>query len=444
VTEIFPFRAYRYNPTRVELAKVVTQPYDKITAAMQERYYALDPYNLIRIEKGREQPGATPENNVYTRAAGALEEWIEQGVLVRDPAPAIYIYFQSYQAPHGGARKVRKGFVALGKVEDYSAGDVYRHEQTLAGPKADRLELLRHTRAHTGQLFMLYEDATRRVDALLERASRAPATVRVHDEYGVVHRLWPVADPKLIERFQREMANKKLVIADGHHRYETALAYRDECRARLGTADPYAPHEKVTMTFFNARAGGITILPTHRVVSNLAGFQLEQFRKRLAPYFELSSYPFSGKARRAARYGEFRKGLARRGRNRRAIGLYAGGGEFHMLLLKRGARLASLIPDVSPAQRGLDVVLLHGLVLEKALGITPEAVVAERNISYEREMDAALAAVDRGEAQLCLLLNPVRVDQVVRIALGGEVLPQKSTDFYPKLLSGLALYRLEP
>ena len=444
MAEIFPFRAYRYNPTRVELARVVTQPYDKITATMQERYYALDPYNLIRIEKGREQPGDTPENNVYTRAAGALEEWIERGVLARDPAPAIYLCFQSYQVPHGGARKVRKGFIALGRVEDYSASDVYRHEQTLAGPKADRLELLRHTRAHTGQLFMLYEDPTRRVDALLERASRTAAPVEVRDEYGVVHRLWAVADPKLIERFQREMAGKKLVIADGHHRYETALAYRNECRARLGTTDPHAPHEKVMMTLFNAHTEGITILPTHRVVSNLVGFQFEQFRKRLEPCFELSSYRFSGKARRPARYREFRKDLASRGRNRRAIGLYAGGGAFHMLLLKRGARLASLIPDVSPAQRGLDVVLLHRLLLEKGLGITPEAVVAERNISYEREMDAALATVDRGEAQLCLLLNPVRIHQVMRIALGGEVLPQKSTDFYPKLLSGLALYRLEP
>ena len=444
MAEIFPFRAHRYNSTRVELARVLTQPYDKITPAMQERYYALDPYNLIRIEKGRERPGDTPENNVYTRAARALEEWIERGVLARDPTPAIYLYFQSYQVPHARARKVRKGFIALGRVEDYFAGVVFRHEQTLAGPKADRLELLRYTRAHTGQLFMLYEDPRRRVDALLERASRAPTPVEVRDEYGVVHRLWPVADPKLIERLQREMTNKKLVIADGHHRYETALAYRNECRARLGTTDPDAPHEKVMMTFFNTHAEGITILPTHRVVSNLRGFRLEQFRKRLEPYFELSSYRFSRKASRGARYREFRKDLGSRMRNRRAIGLYAGRGALHMLLLKREARLASLLPDVSPAQRELDVVLLHRLILEKGLGITPEAVVAERNISYEREMDAAFAAVDRGKAQLCLLLNPVRIDQVMRVALSGEVLPQKSTDFYPKLLSGLALYRLEP
>ena len=444
MAEIFPFQAYRYNPARADLAKVLTQPYDKITAAMRERYYGLHPYNLITLEKGKSLPGDTPEDNVYTRAAKALQEWIEKGVLVRDPAPAIYVYFQDYPVPHTREHKVRRGFIALGRVEDYTAGVVFRHEQTLAGPKADRLELLRHTLAHTGQLFMLYTDAERQVDTLLEQVSRASAPVEVRDDYDVVHRLWPVADPATIEQFRREMAGKKLVIADGHHRYETALAYRNECRTALGATHPNAPHEKVMMTFFNTHGEGLTILPTHRVVSNVSGFQFERFRKQLAPYFDVSSYRFAQEVERAGRYHEFRNDLASRGRERRTMGVYAGEGAFHRLRLKPEARLAALLPDVSAAQRELDVVLLHRLVLEKGLGITAEAVVAEKNVTYEREMDAAIAAVDRGQAQLCCLLNPVRIEQVLQIALGGEVLPQKSTDFYPKLLSGLTIYRLEP
>jgi len=443
MAEIFPFPAYRYNATRTDLAKVLTQPYDKITPAMQERYYALDPCNLITVEKGRSLPGDTPENNVYTRAAEALEKWIAEEVLVREPTPSVYVYFQDYRVPGTRRRKVRKGFIALGRVEDYAAGVVFRHEQTLAGPKADRLELLRHTRAHTGQLFMLYADPERRVDALLEQVARVPAPVEVRDEYDVVHRLWPVGESEAVERVRREMAEKKLVIADGHHRYETALAYRDECRAALAKVNRDAPHEKVMMTFFNTQAEGLTILPTHRVVANVHGFAFERFLKQLRSHFEVTSFRFSGRAARVASYRKFRQALESRGPKPRAIGVYAGGGAFHLFQLKRDAHLARLLPQVSAAQRQLDVVLLHRLILEKGLGITPEAVVAEKNITYEREMEAAIAAVDRGQAQLCCLLNPVGVEQVMEMALGGEVLPQKSTDFYPKLLSGLTIYRMD-
>jgi len=371
-----------------------------------------------------------------------LQDWIAQGVLVRDPAPAVYACFQEYATPHTRERKVRKGFIALGRIEDYEAGVVFRHEQTLASPKADRLELLRHTRTHTGQLFMLYADPELRVDALLDQVSRVPAPVQVRDEYDVLHQLWPVVDAEALERFRIEMNDKKLVIADGHHRYETALAYRNECRAGLGRTDLDAPHEKVMMTFFNTHGEGLTILPTHRVVSHVRNFQFEAFRKKLESCFDWYSYPFSGDSERASSYAEFREDLEGRGRERRALGIYAGGGAFYLFLLRRGVDLDALLPDVSVAQRQLDVVLLHRLVLEKGLGITAEAVVAGENITYEREMEAAVAAVDRSEAQLCCLLNPVRVEQVVEIALGGEVLPQKSTDFYPKLLSGLTIYRL--
>src|SRR5580692_825343 len=234
MAEIFPFRAFRYNAARVEPSKVLTQPYDKITPAMAEKYAAASPYNLIPVEKGKSLPTDTPENNVYTRAAEALAEWIAAGVIVQDQVPSLYAYFQEYTVPGTSERRVRKGFIAVGKIEDYSAGVVFRHEQTLSGPKADRMDLLRNTQTHTGQIFMLYNDSAARVDALLDSAAQSPPQVEVRDEYDVVHRLWPVTDARTIETIQRELAGKKLVIADGHHRYETAMAYRDECRARAG------------------------------------------------------------------------------------------------------------------------------------------------------------------------------------------------------------------
>lgn len=447
MAEIQPFRAYRYDTNRVAPKDVLTQPYDKITPAMQERYYAASPYNLIAVEKGRVAPGDSAENNVYTRAARTFDEWIAEKILVQDPAPGIYIYSQEFLVPETHTRRVRIGFIALARVEDYDARVVFRHERTLSAPKADRIELLRHTHAQTGQLFFLYDEPRRQIDAWLEEAARKNPPLELRDEYDVTHRLWPVFDGAFIERIQAAMADRKLVIADGHHRYETALNYRNECRARAGQTDPLAASEFAMATFINTHSKGLTILPTHRLVSRLENFDFERFRASLARYFDWYSYPFENSQERAASYAEFRKDLESQHLGRRAIGVYPGAlhpaQAFYLFVLRRDADLEQLLPDLSEAQRGLDVVLLHRLILDKGLGITAEAVAAEKNVSYEREMDAALAAVDRGEAQMALLLNPVRVEQVVGIALAGGVLPQKSTDFYPKLLSGFAVYRVE-
>jgi len=442
MAEIFPFRAYRYNAALVDPAKVLTQPYDKITPAMAEKYAAASPYNLIPVEKGKSLPSDTPADNVYTRAAAKLDEWIRARVIVQDAAPSLYAYFQEYTVPGTSERRVRKGFIGVGRIEDYSAGVVFRHEQTLSGPKADRLELLRHTETHTGQLFMLYSDPAARVDALLDAAARSKAGVEIRDEYDVVHKLWPVTDARTLDNIRREMADKKLVIADGHHRYETALAYREERRARAGRVDPNAPYEKVMMTLFNTAGKGLTILPTHRVVANVPNFSFAGFRAALGNAFDVHSFPFNGSAERPRAYEQFRRDLVR-GQEQRAIGAYAGGGAFHIFVLKKEAKLETLLPGVSPAQRRLDVVLLHRLLLERGLNITPDAVKTEKNITYEREMDTAIAEVDSGRAQICFLLNAVSVETVAEMAMGGEVLPQKSTDFFPKLMSGITMYRLK-
>jgi len=446
MAQVYPFRAFRYDPARAPFDRVLTQPYDKISPAMQGKYYAADPHNLIVVEKGRAYPGDTPQNNVYTRAAAAIEDWIRRNVVVQDPAPSFYAYTQEYTVPGTEERRARRGFIGAGKLEEYSAGVVFRHEHTLSGPKADRLELLRHTKTHTGQLFMLYSDAQRRIDAILADAEAAAPAAEMRDEYGVVHRLWVIADPQRVAAIQKAMEDQKLVIADGHHRYETALNYRNECRTRAGKIDPDAPYERAMMTFINTRSEGLTILPTHRVAANVHDFSWSGVRRHLEPWFAAEEFPFSGSGERSEVKKKFLAKLTG-AREKRAMGVYPAPGAqkraFYVLTLREGVNLAQLLPNVSPLQRELDVVLLHEGILEPALGITPQAVTAEANLTYEREAAAALDAVDSGRAQISFLLNPCDVEQVMRIATAGEVMPQKSTDFFPKLMSGITMYRVE-
>jgi len=441
MADIFPFHAYRYNSDRVRPADVLTQPYDKITPAMQQRYARASPYNLIPVEKGQPSPADSATDNVYTRAEQALQQWIREGILVRDSSPGIYVYSQEYTVPGGTERRTRAGFIALGRVEDYSAGVVFRHEHTLTGPKADRLELLRHTRTHTGQLFMLYTDPQRRVDSLLNAAASG-TPVEARDEYEVVHRLWPVFDAGAIAGVTRAMADQKLVIADGHHRYETAIAYRNERRAADPRRNPHAPYEKVMMTFINTRSEGLLILPTHRVIAALPQFDAQAFRRKMEATFDQNVWSFGSSAARAEAFDKFRRELTATGSSVPAVGMYSGGA-FVLFCLKPAADLAALLPDVPPALRRLDVVLLHRLLLDKGLGITAATVAAGQHLTYERDIAVALAAVDEGKAQACFLLNSIAVETVTEIALSGQVLPQKSTDFYPKLLSGITLYRME-
>ncbi|HXE75836.1 MAG TPA: DUF1015 domain-containing protein [Candidatus Xenobia bacterium] len=436
---IYPFRALRFRPEKagVPLENLVTQPYDKITPEMQERYYALSPHNLITLELGRREP-ATDSNNVYTRAAKWLDDTIKAGVLAPDPEPSIYVYFQEYAVPGTKDRRTRKGFIALGKIEDYEAGVVHRHEQTLSGPKADRLELLRHTHAHTGQLFMIYSDPAHEMEKLLKEVAQREKPEEITDEYGAIHRLWRVSDPATISRFQQIMADKKLIIADGHHRYETALAYRNECRQKTGRSDPDAPHEKVMMTFVHIEQPGVTILPGHRVVSNVEGFHFQTFRDKASENFDWYAYPGADGAAKLLR------DLAERGAERPCFGVVAAREPTpYLFLLKVNADLAKLLPNVSARQRRLDLVVLHKLLLDRCLGISEEAVRAGKHLRYLRSAEEAAALVHRGDAQIAFLVNPVRAELVCEIALAGEVLPQKSTDFYPKMLSGLTIYRLD-
>jgi uncharacterized protein (DUF1015 family) len=438
MAEILPFRALRYNAEKVgDLHTLVTQPYDKISAGMQARYYELSPYNLVRIIRGRPEAADSPTNNVYTRAAGDFRKWIEQGVLVSDSAPAIYAYYQDYNLPgEAFSARQRRGFIALCRLEDYAAGVVHRHEETLSGPKADRLELLKATRAHFGQIFVLYSDPAREIENALERNTIGKPISVVTDEYGTRHSVWKESDPTTIEGIVSAMRDKPLVIADGHHRYETALAYRDYCRAQ-GKTD--AKVDYVMMTFIRKESEGLIILPTHRVIHSLPGFDWNQFASEAAQYFTWEEIA----AGREDVTGRLIARLAEAGREAPSLLAYAGPGRAALLRPRQGLDFTAALPELPEGLRRLDVVILHRLLLEKVLGINPQAVREERNLRYVREAEDALAQVDSGKAQVALLMNPTPVDDVWANALAGNPLPQKSTDFYPKLLSGLAIYWLD-
>ena len=435
MADIRPFRALRYNLQQVSASQVVTQPYDKITPAMQERYYAASPYNLVRIILGRREAGDNTAENVYTRAAAYGRDWRAQEILQQDSAPSIYAYSQTFKA-HSGASFERRGFIALGRVEDYSAKVVFRHEQTLAKPKADRLDLLRATRVHYEQLFLLYEDAGE-IDSLLASGCGAKPTIDVADEYGVAHRVWQIADAGLIASVRDAMRVKKLVIADGHHRYETALNFRNECRAAVGKKDEQAPYEYVIMTFVNMNDPGLLVLPTHRVVHSLESFSVEDFLKASHELFEVEEVDAALDAARATEL--------LRERGKRGTALLAVTANRAFVLHSPKAAGAKYLGGLSARQQSLDVVQLHKCLLEGVLKLSEESIRNQQNLSYVREADEALAAVrgGKGAATIAFLMNPCPVQKVRDIAFAGEVMPQKSTDFYPKLLSGLAAYALD-
>jgi uncharacterized protein (DUF1015 family) len=442
---ISPFRGWRYDPGRVSIQKTVTQPYDKITTAMQEAYYQASPYNLVRIILGQSLPTDNQAENVYTRAAGSFQNWRQTGILRQDREASIYRYTQTFELPDGVAGAVsgkqveRQGFIALGRIENYSSGVVFRHEQTLAKPKADRLDLLRATQAHFGQIFMLYGGAGK-VDALLQSSAwtstSAGPDIEVKDEYGVVHRLWVISDRSIVSVVQAQMRDKKLIIADGHHRYETAITYRNECRsaAETGSGIPEA-YDSVMMTFVDMDAPGLVILPTHRLVFGLPSFSATQFGGIARRFFNVEDVDADIDAARAT--------AILQNAGQAGTALLAVTARRSFLLHTPRATGSAVFGKLSLRQQALDVVQLHKCVLEGALRISEAAIRDQQNVSYCREAAEALEQVRSGKAQAAFLMNPVRMSQVRDIAFAGEVLPQKSTDFYPKLLSGLTIYALE-
>jgi len=430
MAQIVPFRGYRYDPDKVgQISDVVAPPYDRVYPEIQAACYDRSPYNIVRIIKGKADPGDSDAENVYTRAAGFLRRWIDEGILVRDAEPALYAYHQEYL--FDGQRLTRKGVVALGKLEPER---VHAHEKTLKGPKADRLRLMRETEANFGHIFMLYSDPERVADGVLASAiDGIEPLIEASDSDGNAHRIWRVGDPSAIERVQRALSQRDLYIADGHHRYETAVNYMDECVANGWK--PAAPESFGVrmMTLFNVAEPGMSIRPIHRLIHGLTDFEPTVFLDAAAEQFVVERHPsFDAMATATA---------ARR--ERHTFGCYTGG-VFATLILRDVSIMDGLIgTDRSSDFRRLDVTILHAAILERLLGIDARALEEQRNVTYTADAAKGVEAIDSGQEQLFLLLNATRADEVIRVADHGEKMPQKSTDFYPKLLTGLVLSVME-
>ena len=430
MAHIIPFRGTRYDASKVaNLSDVATPPYDRVYQDVQAACYERSPHNIVRIIKGLAKDGDSDSENAYTRAAKYLAEWQESGILARDAEPGFYVYHQEYS--FAGERFIRKGAIALGEISGERA---HAHEKTLAGPKADRLNLMRATEANFGHIFMLYDDPERTADRVLDAAIvGCEPIIVVTDTDENTHRVWQVTDQATIERVQAALADKDLYIADGHHRYETAVTYMQECKAKGWT--PAAPEsfDVRMMTLFNVAEPGMSIRPIHRLIHAVENFGAETFLGRAAEHFIVE------------RHASFDETIAvvESGREAHIFGCVTAAG-FATLQLRQEADLDELIPgDRSTDYKRLDVSILHTILLDDLLGIDAKALEDQRNVTYTVDPAAGLEAVQSGREQIFFYLNATRAEEVIRVADHGEKMPQKSTDFYPKLLTGLVLSTME-
>ena len=430
MAKIAAFQGIRYNAHKVgDLSLVVSQPYDRVRYGLQDQYYERHPYSIVRIIKGREYDDDTPDNNVYTRARDYYRAWLDAGYLLRDPAPAFYVYHQTFTLPDG-SELTRRAFVAALELVEFSEGIVLPHERTLSGPKVDRLNLLRATETNFGQIFMLYPDRDNHINEIFDAAiaGREPdADVRELFEEDVRQQIWVVSDPDVLARVEKEMAPKRgLIIADGHHRYETALNYRAEMREQHPAAPPNAGFNYRMVTLVSMDDPGLTILPTHREMHSYTAKTTAQLLSEAADYFEV--VPMTDRATLEA-------ALPETSPLERQIGFYDG--NYYLLRLKSPEIMAQIAPDRVEEWRLLDVSILHELLIERLMGISKEQVAAKENIDYHRDLDLAISNVDQGKAQCVFIMNPTRMTEVNACSDKGAKMPQKSTDFYPKVITGL-------
>ena len=429
MANIRPFRGLRYNPTKIcDLSTVITLPYDRIHEAEQAKYYDLNPYNFTRIIQGIRAPDEA-DNNVYTRARSYMLNWMAEDVLIRDTSPMLYVLDQVFTTPDGVQHR-RRGLAAALELTYFEEGVILPHERTLSGPKVDRMSLTRVTETAWGHIFILYPDDQNRVNELLQPYLNTHMPAVLYEqvlEPSVEQNFWVVNDSDVVDAVAKEMAAKRnLIIADGHHRYETALAYRDAMREEHPDAPPNAAFNYVLATFVSMSDPGLVILPTHRLIHSYTTMDSKALLKALADTFFVE--PMPDRAAMEAKLAAAVPGHLR-------YGLYDG--EYTLLTLKSLDTMASIAPDRDPNWRALDVAVLHELILEHVMGLSKESVARKENLDYLRDATLGYEAVDKGEANLLFLLNGTRMEHVRACTKAGEKMPQKSTDFYPKVLSGL-------
>lgn len=420
MAEIRAFKALRFDTEKAgEISELVCPPYDIISEEQRRQYLERNPYNIIRLELPK---GSDP----YNDAAGVLDDWMEKGILRRDEKDAVYLYEEEFSV--NGEIKKFKGCIVRVKLEEFSKGIVLPHEETLSKAKEDRFNLMKATNCNFSQIYSLYMDPQHVITERLDRLSLTAPINELTDSEGVTHRLWAVTDKQEISEIVKAFADKKLYIADGHHRYETALNYRNYCRENgiVNEADDY-----VMMMLVDMEHPGLVVLPTHRLVRDLPDFDRQKLLEGCRKYFDIieESDITTAEMKLKALYDEGKKAFA----------FYSGSGSYSLMVLRELSATAKLLPDKSRALRELDVTVLHTLVLEKIFGIDAENMAKQINLTYVKQFKDAIAAVDNGKAQCAFILNPTRVTEIRDVAAAGEKMPQKSTYFYPKLITGLVM-----
>lgn len=417
--EIRPFPAVIYNSDKIDdLTKVTTPPYDVISPQEQDFYYTLDPYNIIRIILGKDFPGDNHEENKYSRAARFFREWLKVGILKKEKDPAIYVYDQEYTLR--GKRKKRRGFMALMRLEDLGSGVVFPHEETFPGPEEDRLMLLKSCHANLSPIFSLYSDVSFSVD---EDLSGSETLANFKDRDGVEHRLGRIRDEDKIIRICQMMKDKKIFIADGHHRYKTALAFRNEERGRSSS-----PRGEgfVLMYFLNMESDAVTVLPVHRMLRNLSSEELARIKSRIKDFFRVQILERKEGERAAEKEIMQMIGIAE-GTPR--FGMYLGDDKYYVLTLKR-----------KPSLWEVDSAVLNGILKEI---LKNKTLRKGEEIDFVKDARQALNLVEKGTYQMTLLLKPLSLKKLKEVCLSGRTMPPKTSYFYPKLLTGLLMRDLK-
>jgi len=437
---IRPFKGLRYNSLKVKLEEVITEPYDRITPALQEEYYKRNPYNVVRIILGKEDDPEHPEKDKYKRANIYLNLWEKKGILLRESQEALYLYEQEFRVKN--EQKKRIGLISRVKLEEFSSRKVLPHEKTFPKHKADRLNLLKATNTNTGQIFLLYNDDDNRVSKSVKKAlAKAELGADVRDEENFHHTLWIIKDREDIQAIQEAMADKVLIIADGHHRYETSLNYQKYKSEESGGAEGTEPFNYIMMTLFRLDDPGLVILPTYRLVKGLDRLSEQGLKDILGPSFDISEVDWSdtsdnevlervqeqvlnGNHTFAAFVPELKKSL--------------------ILRLKSEDVLDREITEARSRQwKYLDVAILHALIIDKLETLSTRTFSQEENVSYIRNLDEGIQKVIQEEFQMIFLLKPVSLHQIREVVENGELMPHKSTDFFPKLKSGLVMNPLD-
>jgi len=408
MAEVIPFRGILYNVSKVSIEEVLAPPYDIITPEYKEVLYKRNPFNIVRIDYGKDMPGDNEKNNRYSRARTYLKTWMSEGILIQSKKPSFYVYTMTYEFDN--QKKQLVGFMGLLRLEELGNGSVYPHECTYSTAKRDRLELLRSCDANISPIFSLYKSKDRQIAALLSRIIQSKPYFESKDADGALHRLWQVDKKKDIAIIKKELQNKQIFIADGHHRYETALEYRREMKTKRSSPKAQDPFDYVLMFFANMLDEGLTILPTHRLVKEVPNDIFE----KLSDYFYITSIidDFD-----IAKMIEGKKNV---------FGFFKNDKEGWYLLQYKGN-----LSEICPHMQDIDVIILHEFVFKKILQVT--------EIGYEMDLDKAIEKVRSKQYGAAFFLNPTRVKDVEKAALSMVRMPPKSTYFYPKLLTGVVI-----